>query len=106
LFLFSASSGALVLPDTPDRLPWFPRAESWATAYDIAHTDAGLFVALGDEGLGIFDATTFQMDEVASDPFLNHNCGPGTPTRAYSRWLCPVRDRRRADWLRRRPSHW
>ncbi len=71
LFVFSASTGDLVLPATGDGLPWIDISEPSLVAYDIAHTDDGLYVALGETGIGIFDATSFAFDAAASEAFLN-----------------------------------
>lgn len=73
LFIFSTSTGALVLPASADRTAWFDLREPASIAFDISHTDTGLFVALGQEGLGIFDATTFELDEARSSAFLSRN---------------------------------
>lgn len=84
LLIFSATSGGLILPTDPQRGPWFPHELPTieGPVYDLAHTDAGLFAALGEEGIGIFDATTFDFDEAASVAFINPDWWSRSPGNA------------------------
>jgi hypothetical protein len=71
VFVFDAASGDLILPATEARDPWFPIGGVFATGHDVAHTDSGLFVAFGRDGIGVLDATTLEFDAEASAPLLN-----------------------------------
>ena len=80
LLVFSTTSGALVRPTDPQRSAWFDLAGWWPVGYAMAHTAGGLLVALGQPGMGIFDATTLDLDVSASAPYLDTN------------WMSPVKD--------------
>jgi hypothetical protein len=78
LLVFSMTSGTLLRPTDPDRTPWFPMNGWWQTGWSMAHTDAGLAVAFGQPGMGIFDATTLDFDAAASGPFFDETWMPTT----------------------------
>lgn len=85
VFVFSASHGGLVLPTNPDRSQWFPAAPLSTIegpVYDLAHTNAGLFAALGQQGVGIFDATTLQFDTLGSIALVNPDWWSQSPENA------------------------
>ena len=85
ILVFSASSGGLLLPTSPDREPWFPEfpmSELEGPVYDLAHTNAGLFAAMGEEGIGIFDATTLAFDTPGSIAFVNPDWWSRSPGNA------------------------
>lgn len=71
LLVFSTSTGALELPSTPDRAAWFETPDWFPWAHDMVRTDNGLYVALGDQGMAVFDATTLALDTTASAEFLS-----------------------------------
>jgi hypothetical protein len=76
ILVFSLTSGTLLRPTDPARTPWFPVNGWWSTAWSMARTDSGLAVALGQPGMGIFDATTLDFDAVASAPFFDTSWMP------------------------------
>ena len=78
LLVFSTSSGALVRPTDPERSRWFDVGGWWPVGADMLPTDGGLAVALGEPGMGIFDATTLELDTASSAPYLDPN------------WLTPI----------------
>ena len=105
MFVFSASTATLQLPTSADRTTWFPLERPHI--YDIVHTDTGLFVAMGDEGMGIVDATTLALDEAASAPSSARSGGTASvETRSMCSRCRPRRAhrRRRTPRARRRPQ--
>ena len=71
MLVFSTTTGSLLRPTDPERVAWFP-IQGWnAVAFDMLHTDAGLVVAFGSPGLGVFDATTLDWDATASAPYFD-----------------------------------
>jgi hypothetical protein len=78
ILVFSASSGALLRPTDTTRSNWIDVGGWWPYGYAMAPTDGGLAVALGEAGMAVLDATTFDVDTTASAPYLNPN------------WVTPV----------------
>ena len=71
MLVFSTTTGSLLRPTDSERVAWFP-IQGWnAVAFDMLHTDAGLVVAFGSPGLGVFDATTLDWDATASAPYFD-----------------------------------
>ena len=78
LVVISRSTGAVLRPTGPEFAAWIDPKGWWLDGHDLLPTDGGLVVAFGEAGMGIVDATTFDLDEVSSAPYLDPD------------WLTPV----------------
>jgi Domain of unknown function (DUF5122) beta-propeller/Fibronectin type III domain len=78
LVVISRSTGAVLRPTGPEFAAWIDPKGWWLEGHDLLPTDGGLVVAFGEAGMGVVDATTFDLDEVSSAPYLDPD------------WLTPV----------------
>ena len=78
LVVISRSTGAVLRPTGPEFAAWIDPKGWWLAGHDLLPTDGGLVVAFGEAGMGIVDATTFDLDEVSSALYLDPD------------WLTPV----------------
>ena len=73
LLVYSATTGALLRPSGDGLESWFDIAGWNPVGYELAATDGGLVAALGEPGMGIFDATTLELDLTSSGPYFDPN---------------------------------
>ena len=78
LVVISRSTGAVLRPTGPEFPAWIDPRGWWLAGFDLLPTDGGLAVAFGEAGMGIVDATTLDLDETSSAPYLDPD------------WLTPI----------------